>query len=75
MPHSSDENKSFASYQLVRTLRNVAVLGRDSGWQAVPIATTDELKQTLLHLGDSVRKFLGDACRVEIEEAIREIWH
>jgi len=68
MPHSSDENRYFASYQLVRTLRNLA------GQRAVLLATTDELKQILLHLGDHVGKFLGDACRVEIEEAIREIW-
>lgn len=75
MQHDLNEDRSFTSYRLVRTLRNLAVRGGDSGRQGILAATTDELKQILLHLGDSVGTFLGDAMRVETEVAIRETWH
>lgn len=74
MQQDLDEHRSYTSYLLVRTLRNLAIQGGDNGRQAVLAVTTDELKQILLHLGDLFEIFLGDAMRVEAERFMGETW-
>jgi hypothetical protein len=68
------ETTSRAAYRFVRTLQNMAVIGGDSGRQAVLDATTDDLRKIFPHLVDGVRRFMGDRFAVLTHGWIAESW-
>lgn len=69
-----DTDNANATYDLVWTLRNLVIHGGENGRQAVLTATTDDLREILPHLGNSVRKFFGDAMGMETERMIAKTW-
>jgi len=65
---------SWVAYCIVRTLRNLSMLGEDKGKKAVCGAVTDELRQILPNIADNVNKELGDVAALSVENWIKETW-
>jgi hypothetical protein len=70
-----DKSTSQVVYQLVGIFRNLAVGSGNSGRQAVLDATKDDLRVILLHIGDGVRRFLGDELATDTQAWIAQTWN
>jgi hypothetical protein len=65
---------SWVEYDLIRVLQYLGIHGGESGQQAILNATTDDLRQVLPYVGNSIKQFLGDKLAVEAENIIVKVW-
>lgn len=72
--HNINKEWSWVEYDLVRVLQHLAIRGGESGQQAVLNATTDDLRQVLPHVGNSIRRFLGDKLAMDAGDIIAKVW-
>jgi hypothetical protein len=64
----------WVAYCIVRILRNLSMHGEDEGRKAVCDAFTDELRQILPNIAVNVKRELGDAAALSVDNWIRETW-
>lgn len=56
----------WVSYDCVRALRNLTICGRENGKMVVHEATTEELRQILPDVVDTVNKVLGEVAALHV---------
>lgn len=66
--------RSWCAWYILRTLRNVAIIGDDKARGAVSDATTNVLLEMLPRIAQFVKKFLGDTEGANIRTWMVEIW-
>jgi hypothetical protein len=63
----------WVAYDIISFLRHVSLVGGDEGTRVVRDAVTDELRQILPNVGESVRIVLGDVVARRVESCISEL--
>ena len=63
----------WVAYDIISFLRHVSLVGGDEGTGAVCDAVTDELRQILPNIGESIRTVLGDVVARRVESCISEL--
>lgn len=67
--------RSWCAWYILRSLRNVAIIGEEKGRRAVNDATTDSLLEMLPRIAQLVKKFLGATEGANICLWMNEIWN